>query len=784
MSAGMMKSYLVMFFLTLALSCGGSGDSTLEDAGDHTTADILNDNGSSDIQENQYTVGPDGEDIETDDGVRLEIPPDALDQTVVIDIKIIEAPDLGNTDFIPVGSVYSIGPTGTQFLEPVRLSLPFIEAQLPGDADPEDVTIWTRTDPNSSWQDLGGAVDGTSVEVTIDHLSEFVPALGCGIYDGSDKCGSDGCGEDCEPACVESIAADPCCEPDAPPPDECEVCCQGETETSFLSLAQCNELPGVVVDAEQCQLVCCAAVTGLFFHLTKKSLCKEPTHMVVDGSMCDEVCCGKDGKASKKIKGLCINDGGQPLDYEDCEDVCCDCLDECYTATKYECEQAPGCGVIDMQQCADVCCFMDGVHLEEPACSCAHLGVVAGPVEMCDLACCDKGYEVVVLDETECDYWGWLPMPLALCDDVCCVMDPESKVMKALECEKLGEAEPVSECEQQCCDLGLGDYKFMAKVDCEYLAGDLESNEDKCVKGCCSWGLEMTQDSKWHCEQVLDGIFYEDLSLCTEVCCKVGDVWELKMEIECNEDPDATIELDATKCEIGCCVLPNESDGFTYEHEMKGNCEKAIAEADTPGGVFHEDGFLCDDVCCKLDFGEVGELPDLECSDKDGKEIDLLGCPDMWQDPDSGLMWSVSETGLINWNDAEQDCQVLSTTDYSDWRMPTIDELRTLVRDCPQTAPGGTCPASESCSLNTCLGNYGDCTCEPKTQSCDYLPEPLKKAWSCHAFYWSSTTVTHKDWGELNQAWGINFTSASITTKTKDLTPNTIQPTVVHCIRP
>lgn len=48
-------------------------------------------------------------------------------------------------------------------------------------------------------------------------------------------------------------------------------------------------------------------------------------------------------------------------------------------------------------------------------------------------------------------------------------------------------------------------------------------------------------------------------------------------------------------------------------------------------------------------------------------------------DEKSGLMWSAKDNGEnINWHDAKRYCENHRVGGYSDWRLPTIDELRGL----------------------------------------------------------------------------------------------------------
>jgi hypothetical protein len=50
-----------------------------------------------------------------------------------------------------------------------------------------------------------------------------------------------------------------------------------------------------------------------------------------------------------------------------------------------------------------------------------------------------------------------------------------------------------------------------------------------------------------------------------------------------------------------------------------------------------------------------------------------------WEDSSTGLMWTVEDNGNdFNWNQANAYCEGLTLGGYSDWRLPTIDELEGL----------------------------------------------------------------------------------------------------------
>lgn len=51
----------------------------------------------------------------------------------------------------------------------------------------------------------------------------------------------------------------------------------------------------------------------------------------------------------------------------------------------------------------------------------------------------------------------------------------------------------------------------------------------------------------------------------------------------------------------------------------------------------------------------------------------------IWTDPATGLMWAGSDNASdVNWNQAKEYCSKLRLAGDSDWRLPTIDELKAI----------------------------------------------------------------------------------------------------------
>ena len=147
----------------------------------------------------------------------------------------------------------------------------------------------------------------------------------------------------------------------------------------------------------------------------------------------------------------------------------------------------------------------------------------------------------------------------------------------------------------------------------------------------------------------------------------------------------------------------------------------------------------------------------------------------VWTDPDSGLMW---QAGFIDerftWSSAIDHCNSLVYGGYDNWRLPSISELRTLVRGCPDTQTDGDCGVTDSCtdimecwSFSECLGCILDGG--PASGGC-YWPDQIEGDESneispCYYPYWSSTEDTFYSYYSGPSAWIIFFYNAGISSR-------------------
>jgi hypothetical protein len=166
----------------------------------------------------------------------------------------------------------------------------------------------------------------------------------------------------------------------------------------------------------------------------------------------------------------------------------------------------------------------------------------------------------------------------------------------------------------------------------------------------------------------------------------------------------------------------------------------------TPESAVEEVGFRC---------ARGGADDDNDDNDNDDNDDDTAG-QTVWTDPTTGLMWqngaAVGEYGYDE-PDAVNYCADLRWDGYGGWRLPDIDELRSLIRGNSYTVTGGYCGVTDSClTLSCCVAS-----------SCDVLPGgpgpgPDVAFWPPEVsgyvwWYWSSSAVAD----DANYAWGVNF---------------------------
>jgi hypothetical protein len=124
----------------------------------------------------------------------------------------------------------------------------------------------------------------------------------------------------------------------------------------------------------------------------------------------------------------------------------------------------------------------------------------------------------------------------------------------------------------------------------------------------------------------------------------------------------------------------------------------------------------------------------------------------------TGLEWQrVAEQAIrIPWPEVEPYCAALVLDGSSGFRVPTLDELRTLVRNCPATVTGGPCGLGDDCNTDACWTENGlACRSCGVTETC-YWPDWIE---GMCGDYWTRTRFIEPNNDDANRFF-VSFTGA------------------------
>ena len=123
-------------------------------------------------------------------------------------------------------------------------------------------------------------------------------------------------------------------------------------------------------------------------------------------------------------------------------------------------------------------------------------------------------------------------------------------------------------------------------------------------------------------------------------------------------------------------------------------------------------------------------------------------------DPTSGLTWSPRVSG-VNWQGAIDYCKGSTYGGFTDWKLPTISKLRTLIQNCTGTITGGSCAVVDTDSMS-CL-SYDACSSNA-CRSCTYNSNGYSKLGETDISWSSSVDADEPD----IYAWCVDFSTGTI----------------------
>ena len=262
-----------------------------------------------------------------------------------------------------------------------------------------------------------------------------------------------------------------------------------------------------------------------------------------------------------------------------------------------------------------------------------------------------------------------------------------------------------------------------------------ECGVDDCGGSCgtCD-GQDACIDSQCVCQPACDGLEcgpdgcggHCGICACGETCADGACVFIACDGLECGGDDcggSCGECLGGTVCDAGQCVCVPDCDGVECGDDD------------------------CGGLCGTCDGGEDCQAG--QCVGIDADET--------WTDPTSGLTWQVSPTGGgMNWSEAKAHCSGLSL-DGGGWHLPTIGELRTLIRGCPATMTGGTCNVEEgdclawSCRDASCSG----CVYFGGPANGFYWPDDVEGGYASPSVFWSASP--HDEDSMFFDTWSVCF---------------------------
>ena len=167
--------------------------------------------------------------------------------------------------------------------------------------------------------------------------------------------------------------------------------------------------------------------------------------------------------------------------------------------------------------------------------------------------------------------------------------------------------------------------------------------------------------------------------------------------------------------------------------------------------------------CSNTSDASEDAIEDIMHDDIQEEDVEIEPTGGTWTDPGSGLTWqNPPAESSMEWQDAMDYCEVLTLDGHVDWRLPTISELRSLLRGCPETETGGSCGVDDGCLSNSCWSD--PCaSCSSYGGPDDGCYRPVEAEGPC-SWLWSSSSREDLD----GWAWYVYFDNGSVHYDYKD----------------
>ncbi|MBR6311065.1 MAG: DUF1566 domain-containing protein [Paludibacteraceae bacterium] len=187
------------------------------------------------------------------------------------------------------------------------------------------------------------------------------------------------------------------------------------------------------------------------------------------------------------------------------------------------------------------------------------------------------------------------------------------------------------------------------------------------------------------------------------------------------------------KCEYGCDASMKQclpEDCYTTRIYLCGDSKEA---------GFSYASYYCEDGVWHYDKTCTGD-----CDKSIGKcEI---GCITV-----GGKTWTDKAESGMTWQNAMDYCDNLTACGYSDWHLPTISELRTLIQNCSKTETGGECGVTDSCL------SYSECR-NDACKGCSSDSTGKYSKLGDTGYFWSSSVRSDRS----DVAWYVYFGSGRV----------------------